>query len=101
MIDKLDIVKQRFDEVSDLIIQPDIIADQKRYVQLTKEYSELKDLMAKRDQYIALTGNIKEAEEIIKGQRFGRTPGSFGDAAYQHGINLLVQGLKIGDCFHL
>lgn len=29
MLDKLNIVKQRFDEVSDLIIQPDIIADQK------------------------------------------------------------------------
>ena len=29
MLDKLNIVKQRFDEISDLIIQPDIIADQK------------------------------------------------------------------------
>ena len=38
MLARLDIVKQRFDEVSDLIIQPNIIADQKRYVQLTKEY---------------------------------------------------------------
>ena len=36
MLARLDIVKQRFDEVSDLIIQPNIIADQKRYVQLTK-----------------------------------------------------------------
>ncbi|MCP4977954.1 MAG: peptide chain release factor 1, partial [Maribacter sp.] len=50
MIDKLNIVKQRFDEVSDLIIQPNIITDQKRYVQLTKEYKELKDLIAKRDE---------------------------------------------------
>lgn len=65
MIDKLNIVKQRFDEVSDLIIQPDIISDQKRYVELTKEYSDLKELVEKRDQYIELTDNIKEAEEII------------------------------------
>lgn len=65
MIDKLNIVKQRFDEVSDLIIQPDIIADQKRYVQLTKEYSDLKDLVEKRDLYVELTNNIEEAEEII------------------------------------
>ena len=28
MLDKLQIVKQRFDEVSDLIIQPDVISDQ-------------------------------------------------------------------------
>ena len=40
MIDKLRIVKQRYDEVSDLIIQPEIIMDQKRYAQLMKEYKE-------------------------------------------------------------
>lgn len=65
MLDKLNIVKQRFDEVSDLIIQPDIIADQKRYVKLNKEYKDLKLLSDKRDEYITLTNNIKEAEEII------------------------------------
>ena len=66
MLARLDIVKQRFDEVSDLIIQPNIIADQKRYVQLTKEYKELKQLMDKRQEHITVTGNITEAEEIIK-----------------------------------
>ena len=66
MLARLDIVKQRFDEVSDLIIQPNIIADQKRYVQLTKEYKELKQLMDRRQEYITVTGNITEAEEIIK-----------------------------------
>ena len=66
MLARLDIVKQRFDEVSDLIIQPNIIAEQKRYVQLTKEYKDLKQLMDKREEYIIVTGNIAEAEEIIK-----------------------------------
>ena len=66
MLARLDIVKQRLDEVSDLIIQPNIIADQKRYVQLTKEYKELKQLMDKRQEYIIVTANIAEAEEIIK-----------------------------------
>ena len=65
MLEKLNIVKQRFDEVSDLIIQPDIISDQKRYVKLNKEYKDLKILVDKRDVYIELTQNITEAEEII------------------------------------
>ncbi len=65
MIDKLNIVKQRFDEVSDLIIQPDIISDQKRYVKLTKEYSDLKALVEKRELYLELTNNLEEAQEII------------------------------------
>jgi len=66
MLEKLQIVKQRFDEVCDLIIQPDIITDQKRYVQLNKEYKDLNILMKKREEYISLTNNIEEAEEIIK-----------------------------------
>lgn len=65
MLDKLNIVKQRFDEVSDLIIQPDIISDQKRYVKLNKEYKDLRLLVDKRDRYLELTNNITEAEEII------------------------------------
>jgi len=65
MIDKLNIIKQRFDEVSDLIIQPDIIADQKRYIKLNKEYKDLKVLVDKRTKYLELTENLKEAEEIM------------------------------------
>lgn len=65
MLDRLQIVKQRFDEISDLIIQPDVIADQKRYVQLNKEYKDLKALKEKRDEYVAIMGNIEEANEII------------------------------------
>lgn len=65
MLDRLQIIKQRFDEVSDLIIQPDIILDQKRYVQLNKEYKDLSTLMDKRSEYIELNANIEEAKEII------------------------------------
>lgn len=65
MLDKLQIVKQRFDEVSDLIIQPDIMTDQKRYIALNKEYKDLKVLMGKRVEYIEATNNLAEAEAII------------------------------------
>ncbi|WP_338733129.1 peptide chain release factor 1 [Mangrovimonas cancribranchiae] len=66
MLEKLEIVKQRFDEVSDLIIQPDIIADQKRYIQLNKEYKDLKVLVDKREEYKMVLDRIQEAEEIIE-----------------------------------
>ncbi|TVZ60356.1 peptide chain release factor 1 [Flavobacteriaceae bacterium MAR_2010_105] len=65
MLEKLQIIKQRFDEVSDLIIQPDIITDQKRYVSLNKEYKDLKVLVDKRNEYKELLDNISEAEDII------------------------------------
>lgn len=65
MLDKLQIVKQRFDEVSDLIIQPDIISDQKRYIELNREYKDLRVLMDKREAYIEATNNLAEAEAVI------------------------------------
>lgn len=65
MLDKLKIVRQRFDEVSDLIIQPDIISDQKRYIQINKEYKDLSNVMKIADEYELLLKNIEEAKEII------------------------------------
>ena len=65
MLDKLRIVKQRYDEVSDLIIQPDIISDQKRYVKIHKEYKELGAVVKLADEYETLLNNIEEAKEII------------------------------------
>ena len=65
MLEKIQIVRQRFDEVNDLIIQPDIISDQKRYIQLNKEYKDLKKIIDKGSIYETLLNNINEAEEII------------------------------------
>jgi peptide chain release factor 1 len=65
MLEKIRIIKQRFDEINDLIIQPGIISDQKRYVQLNKEYKDLKQIVDKGEDYKDLVDNITEAEEII------------------------------------
>ncbi|QNR24793.1 peptide chain release factor 1 [Croceimicrobium hydrocarbonivorans] len=65
MQEKLDQIKQRFDEVNDLIIQPDIISDQKRYVKLNKEFKDLKKIVDARAQYMELTERLKEAKDLI------------------------------------
>ena len=65
MLDKIRIVKQRFDEVSDLIIQPDIMSDQKRYIRINKEYKDLSAVMKIADEYKSLLSNIEEAKGII------------------------------------
>ena len=65
MLERIQIIKQRFDEVSDLIIQPEIISDQKRYVQINKEYKDLKKILDRGEIYKELVSNIEEAQEII------------------------------------
>ena len=65
ILEKLDGLVARFEEISTLITDPAVIADQKRYVKLTKEYKELDDLMKARKEYMQLLGNIEEARNIL------------------------------------
>ena len=65
LLEKLEGLVARFEEVSTLITDPAVIADQKRYVKLTKEYKELGDLMNARKEYMQVLSGIEEAKEII------------------------------------
>ena len=68
ILEKLEGLVARFEEVSTLITDPAVIADQKRYVKLTKEYKELGDLMEARKEYIQVLNGIEEAKEIISNE---------------------------------
>lgn len=65
LIPKLEAIKQRYNEVADLIIQPDVISDQKRYSSLNKEYSDLGKIVRVYDQYKGALDSIAESDEII------------------------------------
>ena len=65
LLEKLDTLVARFEEVSTLITDPNVIADQQRYVRLTKEYKELEDLMAARKEYATLIGNLEEGKDML------------------------------------
>ena len=69
MLDKLNVVFQRYNEVNDLIIQPDIISDSKRYVKLNREYKNLKPLVDAREEYLELTSRIEEAKTVLKEEK--------------------------------
>ena len=69
MIDKLNTIKQRFNEVTDLIIQPDIVSDQNKYIKINKEYKDLKKIMDKGEVYLSLIANVTEAELILKEEK--------------------------------
>ncbi|QIG90094.1 peptide chain release factor 1 [Chryseobacterium sp. POL2] len=65
LIPKLEAIKQRYNEVADLIIQPDVINDQKRYSTLNKEYSDLGKIVVVYNQYKGALDAIEESDEII------------------------------------
>ena len=65
LLAKLDGLRGRFEEVSTLITDPNVIADQPRYVRLTREYKELENLMDARDEYSRLLGELAEAKQLL------------------------------------
>jgi peptide chain release factor 1 len=68
ILEKLDGLESRYQEVSLLITDPDVIADQQRYVKLTKEYKDLSDIMDLRKRYVACLNSIKEAKDILSNE---------------------------------
>ena len=65
ILEKLDGLVARFEEISTLITDPAVIADQKRYVKLTKEYKELDDLMKARKEYMQCLNGLEEARLMM------------------------------------
>ncbi len=65
ILDKLEGIKLRFDEVGQLITDPDIIADMKRYVKLNKEYRDLEPIIEAYKEYKNILSNIQTAKDIL------------------------------------
>lgn len=66
LLNRLDGIEARFEEVSTLITDPDVIADMKRYVHLTKEYKDLQKLVEATRRYRGLVDDIAEGKEILE-----------------------------------
>jgi len=69
ILEKLEGVKQRFDEVAQLITQPDIISDMDRYVRLNKEYKDLEPVINAYKDYKNVLSNIDSTKELLSTEK--------------------------------
>ena len=65
LLTRLDGLQSRFEEVALLITDPAVLADQPRYVRLTKEYKELEQLLAVRREYVSALEAVEEAKQLL------------------------------------
>ncbi|MBI9055720.1 MAG: peptide chain release factor 1 [Bacteroidales bacterium] len=65
IFERLEGIKIRFEEVGQLITDPDIISDMKKYIQLNKEYRDLEPLVEAYKEFKDIFSNIESAKEII------------------------------------
>ncbi len=66
MLNKLEEVADRFREVEGLLSDPAVINDQNRYRALTKEHSELTDVVNGYTEYCRITEEISGSQELLK-----------------------------------
>ncbi|MCB0481333.1 MAG: peptide chain release factor 1 [Flavobacteriales bacterium] len=69
LLKKLEDISYRYEEVSNLIVDPNVISDMDRYVKLNKEYKELGELVEAYHSYKNLTDNLKSTKEILKTEK--------------------------------
>jgi peptide chain release factor 1 len=69
MLDKLEAIQQRFTEVSQLILDPAVMADMKRYSKLSKEYKDLEKITTQYKAYRNLLGNIENARHMLETEK--------------------------------
>ena len=65
LLEKLETFYIRFKEIGQLITDPEVIQDMKRYVRLTKEYKELEEITAAGDRFKLMLKSLEESKEIL------------------------------------
>ncbi|MCC9135730.1 peptide chain release factor 1 [Pontibacter silvestris] len=65
MLDKLEAINKRFEEVSQLLIQPEVASDMKKFKSLNKEYKDLDKIVTEYKKYLNLLSNIDNAKQVI------------------------------------
>ncbi len=68
LLDKLNHLVTRFEEIGTLITDPTVIGDMKRFVKLNKEYRDLEEIVMARKEYKQALDSIEEAKQILENE---------------------------------
>ena len=69
MLDKLEAIKVRFEEVGQLMVQPDAMADMNNFSKLGKEYKDLEKIVEKYEEYKNILSNIESTKSLLSGEK--------------------------------
>ena len=69
MLDKLEAIRLRFEEVGQLIVQPEVASDMKEFTKLNKEFKDLEKIVVVYKEYKNVLDNIASSKEILKTEK--------------------------------
>lgn len=65
LFDRLQMLEDRYEELGELLSDPDVIADTKRFMELSKEMADLRETVEKYNKYKQVIQQIKDDEEML------------------------------------
>ena len=69
MLEQLEAIKERFDEVSQRIVQPEAVSDPKRFMKLSKEYKDLEKIVVQYQAYKRILVDINGAKDLLENEK--------------------------------
>ena len=69
MLDKLEAIKTRYEEIQQQMNDPAVMGDMKNYIRLNKDYKELQPIMEAFETYKSVLANIDHAKDIIHNEK--------------------------------
>ena len=69
MIEKLEELKLRFEEVGQLLMQPETVKDIKKFSQLNKEYKDLEKIVSKYNHFMDARNHLQQAKDVLQKEK--------------------------------
>jgi len=69
MLDKLEAIKLKYDEIEKQMSDPDVMSDMKRYIKLSKDHKSLQSIMEAYEIYKSILANLDHAKDIIHNEK--------------------------------
>jgi peptide chain release factor 1 len=69
MIDKIQGIKHRFQEIEEQLGNPEILADRKKFTTLNRSYKEMKNIVERGDEYIKVLNDYQGAKDILSNEK--------------------------------
>ena len=69
MIERLKKVKEKYEELTKDLVNPDVLADMNVWQKKSKEQSELTPIVEKYDEYVKVKNDMSDAEEMLKTEK--------------------------------
>jgi peptide chain release factor 1 len=66
MLDKLEGIEKKYEELTEQLSDPELLADQQRYTKTTKQHRDLEEVVAKYREFRAIEQGIKDSKEMLE-----------------------------------